>query len=127
MVRTLPSRKIWKRASTLAIGGALGFWTTNLTISLTPIAAEYRAALSISYGPMLLEALLGGLIIGFGVSHALIRFYDTIPVKSPTLKSLALSVIALILVTVLIEVPGKTLTATSVAIQVPVRLGPLVG
>lgn len=49
----------------LAIAGGLAFWLANFAISRSPIAAEYRAALSISYFPMLLESLIGGLIIGF--------------------------------------------------------------
>jgi hypothetical protein len=102
-----------RKASILAIGGGLGFWIANFAISLTPIAAEYRAALSISYLPMLLEALLGGLIIGFCVSYGLLRFYDGIPTKNPILKSVTLSLVALLVVTVLIEAPAKSLTTTS--------------
>jgi hypothetical protein len=104
---------IWRKALILAIGGALGFWAANFAISLTPIAAEYRAALSISYVPMLLEALLAGLIIAFCVSYSLLRFFDKLPTKSPILKSVMLSFIALIIVTILIEVPAKLLTTTS--------------
>jgi len=104
---------MWRKASTLAVGGALGFWVANFAISLTPIAAEYRAALSISYVPMLLEALFGGLIIGFCVSYSLLRFFDKLPTKSPILKSVMLSFIALIIVTMLVEVPAKSLTTTS--------------
>jgi hypothetical protein len=104
---------MWRRASILAVGGGLGFWVANFAISLTPIAAEYRAALSISYVPMLLEALLGGLIIGFCVSYFLLRLFDKLPTKSPLLKSVMLSFIVLIIVTVLIEVPAKSLTTTS--------------
>jgi len=48
----------------LTLLGGAAFWAANFAISRTPIAAEYRAALSISYYPLLLEALLGGLIIG---------------------------------------------------------------
>jgi NhaP-type Na+/H+ and K+/H+ antiporter len=69
----------------------MAFWVVNLAISLTPIAAESRAALSISYFPMLLEALLGGLIIGFCVSYFLLRFFDKIPTENPILKSVTLS------------------------------------
>jgi len=54
------SKEIWRKALVLAIAGGLGFWVANFAISRTPIAAEYRAALSISYLPMLLESLLGG-------------------------------------------------------------------
>ena len=99
------------------MGGGLGFWVANFAISLTPIAAKYRAALSISYLPMLLEALLGGLIIGFCVSYSLLRFFDKIPTKDPILKSVILSFIVLIVVTMLIEVPAKFLTTTSDALR----------
>jgi len=99
------------------MGGGLGFWVANFAISLTPIAAEYRAALSISYLPMLLEALLGGLIIGFCVSYLLLRFFDKIPTKNPILKSVILSFIVLIVVTMLVEVPAKFLTTTSDALR----------
>jgi hypothetical protein len=60
---------LWRQTSILAVAGGLGFWVANFAISLTPIAAEYRAAL--------------------------------------------LSFIALIIVTVLIELPAKALTTTS--------------
>jgi predicted tellurium resistance membrane protein TerC len=100
----------YKKALILAIGGGLAFWLTNFAISLTPIAAEYRAGVSISYFPMLLEALVGGLIIGLGVSFFLLRFFDKIPTKNPILKSLILSFIALIIVTILLEVPSHFLT-----------------
>jgi hypothetical protein len=103
----------YKKALILAIGGGLAFWLTNFAISLTPIAAEYRAGVSISYFPMLLEALVGGLIIGLGVSFFLLRFFDKIPTKNPILKSVILSFIALIIVTILIEVPSHFLTPNS--------------
>ena len=102
-----------KEMTLLAVAGGLGFWVANFAISLTPIAAEYRAALSISYFPMLIEALIGGLVIGFCVSYFLLRFFDKLPTKSPILKSVILSFIALIVVTVLIEVPAKFLTPTN--------------
>jgi len=66
---------------------------------------------------MLLQALLGGLVIGFCVSYLLLRFFDYIPTKNPILKSEALSFIALIVVTVLIEVPAKLLSTTSDALR----------
>lgn len=97
----------------LAIWGGVAFWLANFAISLTPIAAEYRAALSISYGPMLVEALLGGLVIGLGVSGVLVRLDEKIPPKSPVLTSILLSVIALIAVTLLVEVPAKFLAPTT--------------
>jgi hypothetical protein len=103
----------YKKALILAIVGGLAFWLTNFAISLTPIAAEYRAGVSISYFPMLLEALVGGLIIGFGVSFFLLRFFAKIPTKNPILKSFILSFIALIIVTILLEVPSHFLTLNS--------------
>ncbi len=104
---------MWRKTSVLAAGGGLGFWLANFAISLTPIAADYRAALSISYVPMLLQALLGGLILGCCVGYALLRFFDKIPTKTPILKAVLLSLIVLVLVTVLVEVPAKFLTTTS--------------
>jgi hypothetical protein len=115
--RMTQSKGIWRRASILAMGGGLGFWVANFAISLTPIAAEYRAALSISYLPMLLEALIGGLIIGFCVSYFLLRFFDNIPTKNPILKSVILSFIVLIVITMLIEVSAKFLTTTNDALR----------
>ena len=108
---------IWARALVLAIAGGLGFWAANFAISLTPIAAEYRAALSISYLPMLLESLLGGMIIGFCVSYFLLRFFNKIPTKNPILKSILLSLTVLIIVTILVEGPARLLTATSDALR----------
>lgn len=55
----------------LTLAGAAGFWLANLVISLTPLAADYRAALGISYVPMLIEALAGGLVIAGCVSTCL--------------------------------------------------------
>lgn len=108
---------IWRKMCILAIGGGLGFWVANFAISLTPLAAEYRAALEIAYLPMLLEALLGGLIIGCCVGYALLRFFDRIPTRKTMLKAVCLSFIALLIVTLLIEVPAKLRTPTSVAVR----------
>jgi len=106
---TILSKKLYK----LTIGGGLAFWVTNFAISRTPIAAEYRAALSISYLPMIVESLIGGLIIGFLVSYFLLRFFDKIPTENPILKSVILSFIALIIVTILLGVPASFLTPNS--------------
>lgn len=106
-----------KEITILAVAGGVGFWTANFAISRTPIAVEYRAALSISYFPMLLEALLGGLTIGFCVSYSLLRFFDKLPTNDPILKSAILSFIVLIIVTLLIEVPAKFLAPTSDALR----------
>lgn len=90
-----PIKDIWRKALTLAVAGGAAFWLANLAISLTPIAAEYRAALHISYLPMLIEALAGGLIVGFPVGYILLRYFDRIPTTSPIFKSLILAFAAL--------------------------------
>jgi hypothetical protein len=108
------SKKIQRNVFVLAIAGGLAFWLANFAISRTPIAAEYRAALSISYFPMLLESLLGGLMIGFCVSYFLLRFFDKIPTKDPILKSVILSFIVLIIVTILIAGPSSFLAPSDV-------------
>jgi hypothetical protein len=105
---------IWRKASILAVAGGLAFWVANFAISRTPIAAEYRAALSISYYPMLLAALIGGLMIGFCASYFLLRFFDKIPTKNPILKSLILTFVVLVIVTILIGGPSSYLAAGDV-------------
>jgi hypothetical protein len=110
-------RQFYKKALELAVAGGAAFWATNFAISLTPIAAEYRAALSISYFPMLLEALVGGLVIGFCVSYFLLRFFERIPTKNSILKSVMLSLIVLIVSTVIIEVPATILTTMGDALR----------
>jgi len=107
---TILSKRLYK----LTIGGGVAFWVANFAISRTPIAAEYRDALSISYYPMLLESLLGGLIIGFCVSYFLLRLFDKIPTKNPILKSVILSFIVLIIVTILIGGPSSYLATGDV-------------
>jgi hypothetical protein len=104
-----------RKAPILAVVGGFAFWLTNFAISRTPIAAEYRAALSISYFPMLLESLVGGLIIGGCVSLFLLRFFDRIPAKNPIIKSILLSLIVLIVVTILIGNPSSYLATGNVS------------
>lgn len=111
-VHHVVSRRTWGRVLRLSVAGGLAFWVVNLAISLTPIAAEYRSALSIAYLPMLLEALLGGLLIGLAVTYCLLRFTAAIPGRSPVQKAGLLSLLALVLVTILLEVPAKFFTPT---------------
>jgi NhaP-type Na+/H+ or K+/H+ antiporter len=66
---------------------------------------------------MLLASLLGGLIIGFCVSYFLLRFFDRIPTKNTILKSVLLSFIVLLIVTILIEGPANFITNTSNAVR----------
>jgi hypothetical protein len=96
------SPEFYKKLYILTVTGGTAFWITDFVISVSPIAAEYRAAFSISYLPIaLVEALVGGLIIGCGVSFFLLRFFDKIPTKNPTLKALILSFVAMIMIEVL--------------------------
>ena len=103
---TFLSTKLYK----LTLGGGVAFWAANFAISRTPIAAEYRSALSISYLPMLIESLIGGLMIGLLVSYSLLRWFNKIPTKNPILKAVILSVIVLIIATLLLGVPATGLT-----------------
>lgn len=108
------SKGIWKKVFVLTLVGGLAFWLANIAISRTGIAAEYRAAMSISYYPMLLESLVGGLIIGLWVSYPLLRFFDRIPVKDPILKSFFLSSIVLVIVTILLGGPSSFYATSNV-------------
>ncbi len=108
------AKGIWKKAFVLTVVGGLAFWLANFAISRTPIAAEYRAAMSISYYPMLLESLIGGLIIGLWVSYPLLRFFDKIPVKDPILKSVILSSLVLVIATTLIGGPSSFFATNNV-------------
>jgi hypothetical protein len=106
-IKMSESKVIWRNVFVLAFAGGVAFWLANFAISRTPIAAEYRAAMSISYYPMLLESLIGGLIIGLWVSYPLLRFFDKIPGKDPIHKSVLLSVIVLVIVTILLGGPSS--------------------
>jgi hypothetical protein len=108
------SKGIWKKVFVLTLAGGLAFWLANFAISRTAIAAEYRAAMSISYDPMLLESLIGGLIIGFWVGYPLLRFFDRIPVKDPILKSVLLSSLVLVIVTVVLGGPPSFFATNNV-------------
>jgi uncharacterized protein YacL len=102
------SYEVYKKLFKLTIGGGVVFWVITFAISLLPIAAEYRAAESISnIQTVWVGGLLVGLIIGFFVSFFLLRFFDKIPTKNPILKSVILSFIALVISTILLEAPAS--------------------
>ena len=110
------SYEFYKRLYKLTIGGGVAFWAITIAFSLLPIAAEFRAALSISYVQVVLvESLLGGMIIGCCVSYSLLRFFDKIPTKNPILKSEILSFVALGIVSILL---GVAASRTSDALHV---------
>ena len=96
------SHEFYKKLFKLTGAGGVAFWITDFVISVSPVAAEYRAAFSISYLPIaLVEALVGGLVIGFCVSYFLLRFFDNLPTKNPILKALILSFVAMLMIEVL--------------------------
>jgi len=106
--RRQTSYEFYKKLFKLTIGGGIVFWATTIAISLLPIAAEYRAAESISnIQTVWVGGLLIGMIIGWCVSYSLLRFFDKIPTKNPILKSVILGFIALVIVMILIEVPAS--------------------
>lgn len=89
------------------LAGAAAFWLANLAISMTPLAAGYRSALSIPYLPMLAEAAIGGVIVAGAVAFLLVRYPQRVPGAGPLRKALLLGLGALVLLTVLVEVPSK--------------------
>ena len=99
---TILSKNLFK----LTIGGGVAFWAFTVAFSLLPMMAEFRAALSIPYiSGAVVDPLFGGLIISCCVSYFLLRFFDKIPTKNPILKSVILSFVALVIATILIDVP----------------------
>jgi hypothetical protein len=92
--------------SQLIIGGGAIFWVTTIAISLLPIAAEYRSAFSkANIRTVWFASLPAGLIIGCCVSYFLLRFFNKIPTKNPILKSVIVSLIALVIATILSLIP----------------------
>jgi NhaP-type Na+/H+ or K+/H+ antiporter len=106
------SKEIWRKVVILAVVGGLAFLAITIAISLLPIAAEYRAAESISnIQTVWVGSLPAGLIIGFFVSYFLLRFFDKIPTKHPILKSVVLSFIAFVIAIILLEAPASFRTS----------------
>ncbi|PKL58128.1 MAG: hypothetical protein CVU42_16495 [Chloroflexi bacterium HGW-Chloroflexi-4] len=105
---------IFKKVLVLTLVGGMAFWLANFAISRTSFAADYRAAMNISYYPMLLESLVGGLVIGLWVSYLLVRFYNRIPFNNPILKSVLLSSLILVFVTITLSGPSSFLTTGNI-------------
>lgn len=96
-----------------AVAGAAAFWSANLVISLTPIAAEYRSAMSVAYVPMLVEAAVGGLLIASAVALVLARYPQRVPGTGPLSGALWLSAAAVVVLTVFVELPSKLMSGVS--------------
>lgn len=102
--RTGSPRNGWRGP---AVAGAVAFWSANLVISVTPIAAAYRSALSIAYWPMLVEAAVGGLLTASVVAVVLVRYPHRVPGNGALSRALWLSATAVVLLTVFVEMPSK--------------------
>ena len=95
------SREFSRKLLLLAAAGGAAFWIIDFAISVSPIAAEYKAAFSISSLPVaLVEAFAGGLVIAFCVSFFLLRFFDRIPGKKSIFKALILSFFVMVIIEV---------------------------
>ena len=96
------SREFTKKLIMLAATGGAAFWIIDFVICVSPIAAEYKAAFSISsLSVALVEALVGGVVIALCVSFFLLRFFDRIPGKKPIFKALILSFFIMVMIEVL--------------------------
>ena len=86
------SREFVKKLLMLAAAGGAAFWIIDFVISVSPLAAEYKAAFSISSLQVALaEAFVGGLMVALCVSLFLLRFSGRIPGKKPIFKAFFLS------------------------------------
>jgi hypothetical protein len=109
-----PRPRVYHHLPQLTLAGGLAFWAVNFATSLLPIAAEYRAALSIAYVPMVLvESLVGGLIVGLLVSFFLLRLSEALPTESPILKAELLSAVALVAFTLVTWSAGSLAEAAN--------------
>jgi len=95
------SREFSKKLLMLAAAGGAAFWITDFVIAVSPIAAQYKAAFSISSLPVALaEALVGGMVIALCVSFFMLRFFDRVPGKKPIFKALILSFFVMVIIEV---------------------------
>lgn len=100
--RVHASQEFAKSLLIMAAAGGAAFRITDFLIAVSPIAALYKAAFSITSLPVaLVEALAGGMAIAFSVSFFLLRFYSSLPGKNPIFKASILSFGAMIIVEVL--------------------------
>lgn len=108
------SYPFYKKAFVLAIGGGVVFWGTTIATSLLPIAAEYRAAFSNwNIRTVWIASLPVGMIVGCCICYALLRLFEKIPTRDPITKSMILSFAALLIATILIDVPRSFVTGQS--------------
>lgn len=127
--RVPPRRVSGRRTLALAAAGAAAFWVVNFAISLTPLAAGYRESLSIAYGPMLVEALAAGLVIGWLVAYLLQRYFDRLPPRRPVFKGALLAGGVIVVAMVLIPAPdpGSFLVGVLINVLRILALGLVIG
>ena len=90
----------------LTIAGGIVFWLATFATSLLPLAAAYRAAYSNwSIQTVWVGSVFAGMLFSCCVSYFYLHFYDKIPTKSPVLKSLFVSTVALVIAILIIDVP----------------------
>ncbi len=107
----------------LTLAGGAAFWIIDFGMAVSPIAAEYKAAFSISSLPVaLVEALVGGLIIACCTSYFLIRFYKRIPGKRTLVKAMILSLAAMLLVETLSTLADPSRAFTCMVIDTAMNL-----
>jgi hypothetical protein len=94
----------------LTIAGATAFWAVTFVTSLLPIAAAYRAAYTDwRIQTVWVDSLFAGLIIACGVSYFLLRSLDKAPAKDPVVGAARLGFVALVIITILVDVPRSLL------------------
>lgn len=104
-----------KKLIKLTLGGGIVFWATTIATSLLPIAAAYRASFSNrswNIQTVWVGSLLAGMIIACCVSYALLRYMEKNQTRNPIQKSAILSIIALVIATILTDVPRSFLGAS---------------
>jgi hypothetical protein len=107
------SSEFYKKLFKLTVVGGVVFWAVTFPFSLLPIAAVFRAALSISYFQMIcVESLIGGIIISCCLSYVLLRFFKKIPKKNPIQKSAILGFAALCIDLILVYVAASRTSDT---------------
>jgi hypothetical protein len=104
------SNKLYPKALVLAIGGGVVFWVTTVATSLLPVAADYRAAGSNwSIQGVWVGSLVAGMVLGACVTYSFLHLFDRIPAKDPVLKAVVLGFVALVVATLLVDVPRSLL------------------
>lgn len=106
MEKVLKQNLSTKRLFLLTVSGAFVFWIASFITSLLPIAAEYRAAYdNWNMQTVWVGAVFAGLLFGFLVSFFLLLSGKSTPVRRPLLRAILLSLCALAVAILLIDLP----------------------